>query len=140
MSWLLWTLIAAGLVIGEVLTPGMFLLGPLALAAGAAAVAGAFAGGLAALIVFVVGSVLSLALLRPVARRHLRLPAIARTGTAALIGRKAVVLRRVDQIDGLIRIGGEDWTARTYVDGQVFEEGAQVQVVEIQGVTALVAD
>ena len=139
MSWLLWTLIAAGLVIGEVLTPGMFLLGPLALAAGAAAVAGAFAGGLAALIVFVVGSVLSLALLRPVARRHLRLPAIARTGTAALVGRKALVLRRVDQVDGLIRIGGEDWTARTYIDDQVFDEGAHVQVVEIQGVTALVA-
>ena len=50
------------------------------------------------------------------------------------------MLRRVDQIDGLIRIGGEDWTARTYVDGQAFEEGAQVQVVEIQGVTALVAE
>jgi membrane protein implicated in regulation of membrane protease activity len=140
VSWLLWTLIAAGLVIGEVLTPGMFLLGPLALAAAAAAVVGAVAGGLAALIVFVIGSVLSLALLRPVARRHLRLPAIARTGTAALVGRKAVVLRRVDQIDGLIRIGGEDWTARTYVDGQAFEVGAQVQVVEIQGVTALVAE
>jgi membrane protein implicated in regulation of membrane protease activity len=140
VSWLLWTLIAAGLVVGEVLTPGMFLLGPIALAAAAAAVVGAVAGGLAALIVFVIGSVLSLALLRPVARRHLRLPAIARTGTAALVGRKAVVLRRVDQIDGLIRIGGEDWTARTYVDGQAFEVGAQVQVVEIQGVTALVAE
>jgi membrane protein implicated in regulation of membrane protease activity len=139
MSWLLWTLIAAGLVIGEVLTPGMFLLGPLALAAAAAAIAGAFAGGLVALIVFVIGSVLSLALLRPVARRHLRLPAIARTGTAALVGRKAVVLRRVDEIDGLVRIGGEDWTARAYVEGQAFEEGTQVQVVEIQGVTALVA-
>jgi membrane protein implicated in regulation of membrane protease activity len=139
VSWLLWTLIAAGLVIGEVLTPGMFLLGPLALAAAAAAIAGAFAGGLVALIVFVIGSVLSLALLRPVARRHLRLPAIARTGTAALVGRKAVVLRRVDEIDGLVRIGGEDWTARAYVEGQAFEEGTQVQVVEIQGVTALVA-
>jgi len=92
-----------------------------------------------ALIVFVVGSVLSLGLLRPVARRHLRLPAIARTGTAALVGRKALVLRRVDEIDGLIRIGGEDWTARAYVEGQAFEAGTQVQVVEIQGVTALVA-
>ena len=60
--------------------------------------------------------------------------------TAALVGRKAVVLRRVDQIDGLIRIGGEDWTARSYVDGQAFAEGTQVQVVEIQGVTALVAE
>jgi membrane protein implicated in regulation of membrane protease activity len=133
-------LVAAGLVIGELLTPGMFLLGPLALAAAAAAIVGAFAGGLVALIVFVVGSLLSLALLRPVARRHLRLPAIARTGTAALVGRKALVLRRVDQVDGLIRIGGEDWTARTYIDDQVFDEGAHVQVVEIQGVTALVAE
>jgi membrane protein implicated in regulation of membrane protease activity len=140
VSWLIWTFVAAGLVIGELLTPGMFLLGPLALAAAAAAIVGAFAGGLIALIVFVVGSLLSLALLRPVARRHLRLPAIARTGTAALVGRKALVLRRVDQVDGLIRIGGEDWTARTYVDGQVFPEGAQVQVVEITGVTALVAE
>jgi len=133
-------LVAAGLVIGELLTPGMFLLGPLALAAAAAAIVGAFAGGLVALIVFVVGSLLSLALLRPVARRHLRLPAIARTGTAALVGRKALVLRRVDQVDGLIRIGGEDWTARTYIDDEVFDEGSQVQVVEIQGVTALVAE
>ena len=49
------------------------------------------------------------------------------------------MLRRVDQVDGLVRIGGEDWTARTYVDGEVFEEGTQVQIVEIQGVTALVA-
>ncbi len=140
MSWLIWTLVAVGLVIGEVLTPGLFLLGPLALAAAAAAVVGAFAGGLAALIVFFVGSILSLALVRPIARRHLKLPAIARTGTAALVGRKAVVLRRVDQIDGLVRIGGEDWTARTYVDGEVFEEGTHVQVVEIRGATALVAE
>ena len=140
MSWLIWTLVAVGLVIGEVLTPGLFLLGPLALAAAAAAVVGAFAGGLAALIVFFVGSILSLVLVRPIARRHLKLPAIARTGTAALVGRKAVVLRRVDQVDGLVRIGGEDWTARTYVDGEVFEEGTHVQVVEIQGATALVAE
>ena len=140
MSWLIWTLVAVGLVIGEVLTPGLFLLGPLALAAAAAAVVGAFAGGLAALIVFFVGSILSLVLVRPIARRHLKLPAIARTGTAALVGRKAVVLRRVDQVDGLVRIGGEDWTARTYVDGEVFEEGTHVQIVEIQGATALVAE
>jgi membrane protein implicated in regulation of membrane protease activity len=140
VSWLIWTLVAVGLVIGEVLTPGLFLLGPLALAAAAAAVVGAFAGGLAALIVFFVGSILSLVLVRPIARRHLKLPAIARTGTAALVGRKAVVLRRVDQVDGLVRIGGEDWTARTYVDGEVFEEGTHVQIVEIQGATALVAE
>src|SRR5437868_7045136 len=96
MSWLLWLLIAAALAIGEVLTPGMFLAGPLALAAVGATVAGALAGGLAALITFIVASVLSVVLIRPIARRHLRVPAISRTGIAALPGRKALVLRTVD--------------------------------------------
>jgi membrane protein implicated in regulation of membrane protease activity len=140
MSWLLWLLIAGALVVGEVLTPGMFLLGPLGLAALAASLAGAIAGGLAALITFVIGSVVSLALVRPIARRHLHQPAISRTGIAALPGRKALVLRRVDASDGLVRIGGEEWTARPFVDDSTFEEGTQVQVVEIAGATALVAE
>ena len=140
MSWLLWTLLAGALAIGELLTPGLFFLGPLAVAAAAAAVAGALDGGLAALVVFVISSVLSLAVLRPIARAHLRLPAISRTGIAALSGRTAVVLRRVDGRDGLVRIGGEEWTARAYLDGQSFDEGMQVHVVEIEGATALVAE
>lgn len=140
MSWLLWLLIAGGLAIGEVLTPGMFLLGPLALAALAATVVGAFAGGLAALIAFAIGSVLSVALIRPIARRHLHQPAFSRTGTAALEGKRALVLRTVDAGDGLVRIGGEEWTARPFIDGESFAEGTHVQVVEIAGATALVAE
>jgi len=140
VSWLLWALIAGGLAIGEVLTPGAFFLGPLALAAVAAALAGALAGGVAALITFSIASLLSLLVLRPIARRHIRQPALSRTGIAALSGRPATVLRDVDGQDGLVRIGGEEWTARTYLDGQVFPTGAQVHVVEIQGATALVAE
>jgi membrane protein implicated in regulation of membrane protease activity len=82
----------------------------------------------------------SLACRRPIARAHLRLPAISRTGTAALVGHKAVVLRRVDANGGRVRIGGEEWTARPYVDGVVIEEGTAVDVVEIQGATALVME
>jgi len=37
VGWLLWVLIAVALAVGEVLTPGLFFLGPVALAAGAAA-------------------------------------------------------------------------------------------------------
>ncbi len=140
MSWLLWVLIAGGLAIGEVLTPGAFFLGPLAVAAVAAALAGALAGGVAALIVFIVAAVLSLLVLRPIARKHIRQPMLSRTGIAALSGRTATVLRDVDGQDGLVRIGGEEWTARTYVDGQAFPAGTQVHVVEIQGATALVAE
>jgi membrane protein implicated in regulation of membrane protease activity len=141
MSWYVWLLVAIALGVGEVLTPGLFFLGPVALAAVAAGVAAALGVGAAAsLIVFIVGSLASLAILRPVARRHVRLPALSRTGTDALVGRKAVVTRRVDGQGGRVRIGGEEWSARTYLDGQVFDEGSSVDVIQIDGATALVAE
>src|SRR5919204_1314983 len=140
-AWLVWAIVAVALAIGEILTPGMFFLGPVALAAVAAAVAAALGGGtVAALIVFIACAIASLGVLRPIARAHLRMPAIARTGTDALVGRKAIVVRRVDAIGGRVRIGGEEWTARPYLDGAVLEEGAQVEVAEIRGATALVLE
>jgi membrane protein implicated in regulation of membrane protease activity len=66
------------------------------------------------------------------------MPAALRTGSAALVGANATVLQRVDDSGGLVRIGGEEWTARPYMDGQVFEPGAKVEVAEIKGATALV--
>ncbi|HZP74207.1 MAG TPA: NfeD family protein [Gaiellaceae bacterium] len=141
MGFLAWVVAAIALAIGEVLTPGLFFLGPVALAAGAAALAELLgAGTVGSLIVFLAGALLSLAFLRPIARRHVRLPALARTGTAALIGRRAVVTRRVDSVGGRVRIGGEEWSARAYLDGQVYEEGSSVDVIEIQGATALVSE
>jgi membrane protein implicated in regulation of membrane protease activity len=141
VGWLLWVLVAVGLAVGEVLTPGLFFLGPVALAAGAAAVADLLgAGTIGSLIVFIVCSVASLAILRPVARRHIRLPAISRTGTDALVGRKAVVTRQVDGAGGRIRVGGEEWSARSYLGDQVLVEGQTVDIVQIEGATALVAE
>jgi membrane protein implicated in regulation of membrane protease activity len=136
-----WVVVAVGLGIGEVLTPGLFFLGPVALAAVAAAVAAAAgAGWVGSVVVFLIGSLLSLAFLRPIARRHVHMPAISRTGTDALIGRKAVVTRRVDAAGGRVRIGGEEWSARSYLDGEEYAEGATVDVVRIEGATALVAE
>jgi membrane protein implicated in regulation of membrane protease activity len=136
-----WVVVAIVLAIGEVLTPGLFFLGPVALAAVAAAVAAALGlGAAASVLVFVVGSLLSLAFLRPIARSHVRMPALSRTGTDALVGRRAVVTRRVDAAGGRVRIGGEEWSARSYLDGEVFAEGATVDVVRIEGATALVAE
>jgi membrane protein implicated in regulation of membrane protease activity len=89
-------------------------------------------------LLFIAGSIASLLLLRPVARRHLQMPAALRTGTAALEGSKAVVLQRVDANGGRVRIGGEEWSARAYMEDQVLEPGARVEVVKIEGATALV--
>jgi membrane protein implicated in regulation of membrane protease activity len=138
-GWVIWVIAAVVLAVGELFTPGLFFLGPVALAAVTAAVAAAIGvGTLVQLVVFIVAALASLALLRPIARAHLHMPALVRTGTAALVGAKATVVQRVDANGGRVRIGGEEWTARPYVDDLVFEAGAQVEVAEIRGATALV--
>ena len=138
-AWLIWALAAVVLAVGEIVTPGLFFLGPVALAAVVAGVAAAVGLGVVVqLLLFIAGSIASLLLLRPIARRHLHMPPALRTGTAALEGSKAVVLKRVDANGGRVRIGGEEWSARAYMDDQVLEPGARVEVVKIEGATALV--
>jgi membrane protein implicated in regulation of membrane protease activity len=135
----LWVIAAVLLAIGELLTPGLFFLGPVALAAVGAAITAGIGGGIVLqLIVFIAVSLASLAFLRPIARRHLHMPALTRTGTAALVGTKAVVLQRVDANGGLVRIGGEEWSARAFFEEQSLEPGARVEVAKIEGATALV--
>ncbi len=137
-DWVLWVVLAAALAAGEVFTLGFFL-GPIALAALVAAGVAAFGGGLELQVAaFVVGSIASVAVVRPIARRHLRTPASVRTGTAALVGATAVVVERVDADGGRVKIGGEVWSARAFFDGQVIEPGKRVEVARIEGATALV--
>jgi len=138
--WVLW-LIAAGILgVGE-MHQGGFYLAPFALGAGVAVVVSLLGvGGLLSAIVFVVASAIVFATLRPVARRHRRLPPSIRTGAAALVGRPAIVLERIanDEGVGCVRIGGEVWTARSYDEDEVIDVGERVEVVEIRGATALV--
>jgi len=138
-AWIAWAIVAIGLAVGEIFTPGLFFLGPLAVAAVVSAAAAAIGAGIAIqVIVFAGASLASLAVLRPLARAHLRMPPALRTGTAALVGTRAVVVQRVDDTGGRIRLGGEEWSARAYVPDQVFEAGTSVEVAEIKGATALV--
>jgi membrane protein implicated in regulation of membrane protease activity len=139
-DWVLWMIAAGVLAVGEIATVGFFL-GPIALAALAAAVVGLVGGGLVLQwVVFIAASAASLAGLRPIARRHLRTPGRLRTGTAALIGSRAVVLERVDADSGQVKIGGEVWSARTFQEDEVIEPGVRVQVLQIDGATALVSE
>src|SRR5216110_2714157 len=95
-AWLIWALAAVLLAIGEVFTPGLFFLGPVALAAVVGGVAAAVGLGVVVqLSLFIAASLASLLVLRPIARAHLHMPAALRTGTAALEGAKAVVVQRV---------------------------------------------
>ena len=139
-DWVIWMIVAIALAGGEMLTLSLFL-GPLALAAVLAALVAVGSGSIELqAAAFVLGSVASLAIIRPIARRHLRTPAHIRTGAAALIGQSATVLEQVDSQKGMVKIGGEVWTARTYDEDHVIEAGKRVEVMKIDGATALVAE
>ena len=77
-------------------------------------------------------------MVRPLAVRHIRQPPVLRTGTAALVGRSAIVTDEVTALDGRVRIGGELWSARSYDESSVIPEGSKVDVLAIEGATALV--
>lgn len=138
-AWVLWVIAGVVLAVGEMLTLGFFLA-PFALGAFGGAVVGVAGGGVvASWVVFVVLSALVLAIVRPIARAHLRTPASLRTGTAALVGREGLVVAAIEgpENTGRVKIDGEVWTARGY-EGEPIAEGTKVQVVEIRGATALV--
>jgi membrane protein implicated in regulation of membrane protease activity len=139
-EWVWWMLAAGVLAVGEIATLGFFL-GPIAIAAVLAAVVALVGAPLAVQwIVFIVASLGSVLVLRPIARRHLRTPPSIRTGTAALLGAPATVLERVDGNGGQVKIGGEIWSARAFDEDDTFEPGARVEVLKIEGATALVAE
>ena len=128
--------------VGEMLTTSFFLA-PFALGAALAAVVDvAGAGGVAAWIVFVAASLLTLVAVRPIVRSHMRMPAQLRTGTAAMVGKQAVVLERIVNHEGVgcIKVDGEVWTARALDDDHVIERGTRVEIVDIKGATALVTE
>jgi membrane protein implicated in regulation of membrane protease activity len=139
-EWVWWMIAAGVLAVGEIATMGFFL-GPIAVAAVLSAVVALAGAGLAVQwLVFIIASLGSVLVLRPVARRHLRTPASIRTGTAALVGGPATVVERVDRSGGQVKIGGEVWSARSYDEDEAIEPGARATVMEIDGATALVAE
>jgi membrane protein implicated in regulation of membrane protease activity len=141
-EWLLWLIAAVIFGVGEIATLSFFLAPFAGGALVAAIVAALGVGSIVSWAVFLVVSVTLLTALRPLARSHRRQPPMLRTGTAALVGRTGMVLERIanDEGVGCVRIDGEVWTARSYDDDEVIEAGKRVQVIEIRGATALVAE
>lgn len=137
-AWVVWLVAAAVLGVAELLTL-TFSLGLVALAALAAGIAGA--AGLPVtgqVAVFAVTSIAGIGAVRPLAVRHIRQPPALRSGTAALVGKEARTLTEVSRRGGRVRIGGEEWSARPYDPDVVIPGDAIVDVLAIEGVTALV--
>ena len=139
MSWIVWLIVAAVLGVAELLTM-TFAFGIIAVAAVVAAVVGAFHLDLGIqLAAFVAAAGAGLGFVRPVAIRHLKQPPALRTGAAALVGRPAIVLEEVNEHSGRVRIDGEEWSSRPYLDDSlIIPVGTKVDVMQIKGATALV--
>ncbi len=136
---LIWLVFALGLAGAEALTGDMFLL---MLSGGALAAAGSswlldlplWADGA----VFLVVSLLLVVVVRPALRRKLTAGKGLPEPVKALEGKPALVLGRVSQHDGQVKLDGEVWTARPYNDNDVYEPGDSVTVMHIDGATAVV--
>ncbi|MCM3884263.1 NfeD family protein [Frankia sp. R82] len=137
-DWVIWVVVAGALLVGEVLTLDLILV-MLSLAA----LVGA---GVALLGADAVWQILAFAVaaggfgfgLRPVARRHLQPGPQLRTGVAALVGERALVVERVDGLGGRVKLRGEIWSARSYPSSLVLDPGEQARVLRIDGATAIV--
>ncbi|MBB4909551.1 NfeD family protein [Actinophytocola algeriensis] len=136
--WLIWLIIAVVFGVAEIFTLTA-ALGVLGAAAAVPAVIAALGLPLPLqLAAFVVASVAGVVLVRPIALRHMSRPQLERFGVDALVGKRAFVVREVSDRDGLVRIDGEEWSARSFDDVTVIPEGAVVNVMRISGTTAYV--
>jgi membrane protein implicated in regulation of membrane protease activity len=138
MPWYVWLLAAVALGAAEFFTLALFLGLLAAGALVAAAVAGIGVGLPGQLVAFGVAAVAGLVVVRPVALRHMSRQPVAREGSDALIGKRAEVVREVTGTSGLVKLSGEEWSARALDDSLVIPVGALVDVMEIEGATAVV--
>jgi membrane protein implicated in regulation of membrane protease activity len=138
-AWVIWLVVAVGLLVAEMFSLDLVLVMFASGALAAAVASGAGAPLLLQALVFALVSVLALAGVRPLAKRKIELTRDpVRHGIDAIRGASALVLAQVDEHNGLVKIGGEQWTARSFDSTQVIEPGQTVQVVEVKGATALV--
>jgi membrane protein implicated in regulation of membrane protease activity len=136
---LAWLLVAVALIVGEVFTLAVVLglLGVGALAAAVLALVGVGLAGQA--LAFAAASTALLVFVRPSVQRAIaRGEDGTRTDARMLTGSRAVVVERVTEESGQVRLNGELWRARPYAGTGPVEVGQSVSVAAVQGATVLV--
>ncbi|MCF6743760.1 NfeD family protein [Blastococcus sp. KM273128] len=141
MAWLLWLIGAGALAVGEMLTLDLVLLMLAGGAVGGMTVA--LLGGALwlQLATFIIVSGVLLVAVRPIAKKQLtdRTP-LQLDGVDTLIGRTAQVTAQVDRSGGRIRLGADEWSARSQHSAESFAVGETVRILEVDGATAVVGD
>lgn len=135
--WALWLTVFLAFAVVEMITLDLFFI-----MLGGGAMAGLLADFAGAdpwlqIVIFCVVSLLMIGFVRPVALRHLRNgPAEQRSNIERLIGESALVMEPVTESGGLVKIGGDVWSARS--EAGALAPGQHAVVSAIEGATAVV--
>ena len=89
-------------------------------------------------VAFVVVSGASLAMLRPIAKKHFNAKR-SQTNVDALVGRTCLVVAPIDNVNacGQVKLGDVEWSARSSADERI-EVGTQVRIDRVEGVKVFV--
>lgn len=131
--WVIWFVLAAAAVVGEIFTAGFFLLwfGVGAAAAGGLALLGTGFGWQLAAFVVVSGGLLAVS--RRFAERFSK-PQPPGIGADRFVGLRGLSLEDIDDVanTGRVRLGREEWRADSET-GKKIPAGARVEVVRMDG-------
>ena len=139
MEPVMWLIIMVVLIVIEVMTMGLSTIW-FALGALISFIASLFGASVATQIVlFLVVSIISLLLTRPIAMKYLNKNRI-KTNTDSLIGKHVVVTVQINNIEetGQVKVNGLDWTARANSEEQIIEKDSIVEIMRIDGVKLIV--
>ena len=139
MDPLLWLGILAVLLIIEAATVGLVTVWFAGGALAAAIASGAGAGAVTQWLLFLEVSLVLLFFTRPLAVRYMK-RGIPRTNVNSLIGKKAVVIQKIDNLSqtGQVRINDIEWMARTESDEEIIPEESVVEIEAVRGVKLIV--
>jgi len=92
------------------------------------------------ILTFGISSILLLIILRPLALKHLSKNTKDNvTNVDALIGALATTIQSVDEHTGMVKLKGENWSARTEIGAESIESDSYVRVIRIDGATVIVS-
>jgi len=141
MGPFIWLGLFAVLLVIEALTVGLTTIWFAGGALAAAIAAWAGVGQIVQWILFIVVSLVLLIFTRPVAVRYMN-RGVEKTNVERLIGQKAIVIQKVDNLSqtGQVRVGDVEWMTRTRSDDVQIPEKAVAVIKEVQGVKLIVEE
>lgn len=134
-----WLVVLVAALVAEAVTMGLisiwFAVGALA----ALLVEKLHGGVYLQMIICLVVSLVVMYFTRPIAIKYFNKER-HKTNADSLIGKQAVVTGRIHNLEGVGKavVSGQEWSAKSLEDDQIFEEGEIVKIVKIKGVKLIV--